>query len=73
MRGRKTKRMVVAKRVIGYVRVSTEEQPQSGLSLGAQRARIEAFAVATDRKLDEIIIEPEKAPKRSRGPESSVF
>jgi DNA invertase Pin-like site-specific DNA recombinase len=32
-------------RVIGYLRVSTEEQAASGLGLGAQRARIGSEAV----------------------------
>lgn len=33
-------------RVIIYIRVSTEEQAKEGLSLGAQRARAEAYAAA---------------------------
>ena len=33
-------------RLIGYIRVSTEEQGESGLGLEAQRASIEAWAAA---------------------------
>jgi DNA invertase Pin-like site-specific DNA recombinase len=32
--------------VIGYVRVSTEDQAQGGVSLEAQRRRIEAYCAA---------------------------
>jgi DNA invertase Pin-like site-specific DNA recombinase len=38
-------------RVVGYIRVSTEEQAREGVSLAAQRARINAQAVASDLKL----------------------
>jgi len=42
-------------KAIGYIRVSTEEQAESGLSLAHQRAKIEAYALATDIELVEII------------------
>ena len=38
-------------RVVGYVRVSTVEQASEGVSLAAQRARLEAYAVAMDLDL----------------------
>ena len=38
-------------RAIGYVRVSTEEQAAEGQSLVAQRARLEAYCVASDLEL----------------------
>lgn len=38
-------------RVVGYVRVSTEEQANEGASLAAQRTRLEAYAVAMDLDL----------------------
>jgi DNA invertase Pin-like site-specific DNA recombinase len=38
-------------RVVGYIRVSTEGQAEEGVSLEAQRAKLEAFAVAADLQL----------------------
>jgi site-specific DNA recombinase len=42
-------------RVVGYVRVSTEGQADGGVSLDAQRAKLEAYAVAMD--LDLVTVE----------------
>jgi len=39
---------------IGYIRVSTQEQVTEGVSLAAQRARIEAWCVANGYELDTI-------------------
>jgi len=50
-------------RAIGYVRVSTEEQATSGLSLSHQKTRIVAFAKASDFDLVEVIEEPGKSGK----------
>ena len=44
MNGRRT-------RVVGYVRVSTEHQADGGASLGAQRAKLAAYALAMDLEL----------------------
>jgi len=41
-------------RVVGYARVSTEEQAQQGVSLSAQRERIEAFCTARNWELRRI-------------------
>ncbi len=38
-------------RVIAYVRVSSKEQVEDGVSLAAQRARVEAYALAMDLEL----------------------
>jgi site-specific DNA recombinase len=38
-------------RLIGYVRVSTEEQAREGISLDAQRARLEAYCLAHGAQL----------------------
>lgn len=44
-----------AMKVIGYIRVSTEEQATNGQSLDAQRAKLEAYANLYDLELVEII------------------
>ena len=41
--------------VIGYTRVSTDEQADKGLSLGAQRAKIEAYCQLYDLELVAVI------------------
>jgi len=41
--------------VIGYVRVSTEKQADEGVSLAAQRAKIEAYALAMELELVAIV------------------
>ena len=38
-------------RVVGYVRVSSKEQVDEGVSLAAQRAKLQAYAVAMDLEL----------------------
>ena len=40
---------------VGYARVSTDEQAREGVSLDAQRARIEAYAEAKGLKLLEVL------------------
>lgn len=42
-------------RVVGYIRVSTEGQADGGVSLDAQRAKLEAYAVAMDLELVALI------------------
>ena len=41
--------------VVGYTRVSTEEQARDGVSLGAQEDKIHAYAVVKDWTLTELI------------------
>lgn len=55
-------------RAVGYVRVSTEEQASSGLSLSHQKTRIVAFAKASDFDLVEVINEPGKSAKNLERP-----
>lgn len=43
--------------VVGYVRVSTEEQAQSGLGLEAQDRMIRAYCTAKDLVLDELVVD----------------
>jgi DNA invertase Pin-like site-specific DNA recombinase len=45
-------------RVIGYARVSTEEQAAGGFSLEAQEAKIRGYCGAYDLELVEIISDP---------------
>lgn len=46
------------KKVIGYVRVSTEEQAKNGTSIETQCERIRAYCVAFNLELIDIVIEP---------------
>lgn len=55
-------------RVIGYVRVSTEEQANSGLSLGAQREKLAAYASLYDLELVEIIEDAGESAKSLKRP-----
>ncbi len=51
------------KRVVGYIRVSTEEQAREGISLDAQKTQIEGYAVAKGFELVSIIREAGKSAK----------
>jgi DNA invertase Pin-like site-specific DNA recombinase len=56
-------------KVLGYVRVSTAEQGEAGISLEAQRARLEAHACAQELELVDVVEEIASAKslkKRSR-------
>lgn len=55
-------------RAVGYVRVSTEEQATSGLSLSHQKTRIVAYAKASDFDLVEVIEEAGKSAKNLKRP-----
>lgn len=44
-------------KVIGYIRVSTDEQAQGGYSLGAQRAKLEQYAALYDMELVEVVVD----------------
>jgi DNA invertase Pin-like site-specific DNA recombinase len=48
---------MTARQVIGYIRVSTDEQGKSGLGLDAQATRIKQFAQAESLHLTEILTE----------------
>lgn len=50
-------------KTIGYIRVSSEDQANSGLSLAHQKAKIEAYAMATDLALVEVIEDAGKSAK----------
>lgn len=55
-------------KAIGYIRVSTEEQAESGLSLAHQREKIEAYALAMDIDLTGIIEDAGKSAKNMNRP-----
>lgn len=55
-------------KAIGYIRVSTEEQATSGLSLAHQKAKIEAYCLAMDIELVEVIEDAGKSAKNLKRP-----
>lgn len=55
-------------KVIGYIRVSTEEQASSGQSLDAQRAKLEAYARLYELELVEIIEDAGESAKTLQRP-----
>lgn len=60
---RKSKKKTPALHAVGYARVSTREQADTGHSLEAQEEKIRAYAVAHDIKLDDVIIDDGKSAK----------
>jgi site-specific DNA recombinase len=50
-------RTTTGTRAIGYIRVSTEQQAEHGVSLEAQRAKLEAYASLYDLPLTEVIVD----------------
>lgn len=54
-------------RVVGYSRVSSSEQAGDGVSLDAQRARIEQWAEATDAQLLDVVEDPGVSGSRPLG------
>jgi DNA invertase Pin-like site-specific DNA recombinase len=55
-------------RVVGYIRVSTEEQAAEGVSLAAQEARLRAYAVACDLDLVAVEVDAGVSAKGLRRP-----
>ncbi len=55
-------------KAIGYIRVSTEEQATHGISLDAQRAKIEAYALTKDLDLVGIVEDAGKSAKDLKRP-----
>ena len=58
----------MSQRVIGYIRVSTSMQAESGLSIEAQRAKIEAYCVCHDLTLAEVIVDAGESAKNLERP-----
>jgi site-specific DNA recombinase len=55
-------------RTIAYLRVSTEKQADFGVSLDAQRAKVEAYATLYDLTLVEVITDPAASAKSLERP-----
>ncbi len=55
-------------KVVGYIRVSTEEQAGQGVSLAAQRAKVEAYAALHDLELVEVIADEGQSAKTLKRP-----
>jgi DNA invertase Pin-like site-specific DNA recombinase len=55
-------------RVIGYVRVSTQEQADGGVSLAAQEAKVRAYAALHDLELVDVIIDAGQSAKTLNRP-----
>jgi site-specific DNA recombinase len=53
-------------RAIGYIRVSTDKQADQGVSLDAQRAKIEAYAMLYDLEMVDYVIETGSAKNTDR-------
>lgn len=51
-------------RAYGYIRVSTDEQAETGVSLDAQRAKIAAYCVANDLDLADVFVDAGISAKR---------
>ena len=52
-------------KAIAYIRVSTEEQAPDGVSLDAQRAKIEAWCMANDYELAHVFVDAGLSGKRA--------
>jgi site-specific DNA recombinase len=52
--------------VVGYIRVSTEDQAREGVSLAAQQAKLEAYGVVKDWTLVEVIRDEGASAKHLR-------
>jgi site-specific DNA recombinase len=53
-------------RAIGYIRVSTDKQADQGVSLDAQKAKIEAYAMLYDLEMVDYVIETGSAKNTDR-------
>ena len=60
--------MLLTMITIGYARVSTDRQAGKGVSLDAQKSRIEAMAVVQDRTLLEVIVDGGESAKNLNRP-----
>ena len=56
------------RRAVAYIRVSTDKQAESGLSLEAQRAKVEALATLHDMELAEVVTDAGASAKTTARP-----
>jgi site-specific DNA recombinase len=62
------KNSTTPRRTVALLRVSTEDQAREGVSLRMQRQRIEAYALATGRVIDEFVVEAGESGKTLKRP-----
>jgi|SRR5579872_8607 len=62
------KRVFAHRKTVALIRVSTEDQAREGVSLDAQRQRIDAYAIATGRVIDEYVVEAGESGKTLKRP-----
>jgi site-specific DNA recombinase len=55
-------------RTIGYIRVSTDKQAEKGVSLDAQREKLEAYATLYDLELIDVIVDAGESAKSLQRP-----
>lgn len=68
MKARRNRPTIAQRAVVGYVRVSTEEQAAEGVSLAAQEARVRAYALAMGFEVSEIVCDPGASAKSLQRP-----
>ena len=56
------------RRVLGYIRVSTEEQANSGLSLESQRQKLQQYCDLHDQELVEVVVDAGESAKNLQRP-----
>lgn len=64
--------VVEAKRVIGYIRVSTDKQAEHGVSLDAQAEKLRQYCVLYDLELVEIVVDEGASAKSLERPNLPV-
>jgi DNA invertase Pin-like site-specific DNA recombinase len=62
------KNVAPPRKTVALIRVSTDDQAKEGVSLDAQRQRIEAYALAMGRTIDEFITEAGESAKSLKRP-----
>ena len=57
----------MTKRIIGYIRVSTDQQTESGLGLDSQKEQIEAYCTCYGYELIDIVVDAGKSARSLKG------